>query len=265
MLISSTMAAPGPCDRCVAGLSLFAFEHYLREIGEPEEKVSDAAQKGEAVLPDPFILLHDEHLVEETVDGVAQREEKLHRPPVVAGFEGAIVLLPDALRRFVEAGGVLVAIKGAAAFCGHEKIDLCRTRSSQAAKPGKASGDVGSPEEVLWRVAGAIAQVVADTEEPLMFGQRPLLPVPVLGDLVLAAPQRRDVRVVARYAEGEQLHLAGLIWPEAAQRLAGSPWLVRETHGRGRIILFAGEPCFRGAWDGLRSVLMNALLMEPGR
>ena len=171
-----------------------------------------------------------------------------------------------ALKRFVKAGGVVVAIKGAAAFCGHEKVALCRTGSSQAAGPGKEGGrGAGAPEEALWRVPGAIAQVVADLEDPLMFGQRPLLPVPVHGDLILESPQRRDVRVVARYAAGEQLRLAGLIWPEALARLAGSPWLVKEKHGRGQMILFAGEPCFRGAWDGLRAVLMNAILMEPGQ
>jgi hypothetical protein len=171
-----------------------------------------------------------------------------------------------ALRRYIATGGVVVAIKGAAAFCGHEKVNLCRTGSSQAVKPEQEDGgNGGAPEEALWQVSGAIARVVADTEEPLMFGQRASLPVPVQGDLILKAPQRRDVRVVAHYAEGEQLRLAGHIWPEAAERLSGSPWLVRETHGRGRVILFAGEPCFRGAWDGLRAVLMNALMMEPGR
>ena len=260
---------------------------------------SSASQAGIDLGSDKVIPLHAEAIavatgspvstkafgaVADLLAGAAHRRFTALPVEQLAGVDLArygVVVLPDgsaagyrralagpgvaALRRFVEAGGVLVAIKGAAAFCGHEKVKLCRTQSSQAAKPGKEGGDVGSPEEALWRVPGAIARVVADREEPLMFGQRPSLPVPVQGDLILKAPQRRDVRVVARYAEGEQLRLAGLIWPEAARRLEGSPWLVRETHGRGRMILFAGEPCFRGAWDGLRSVLMNALLMEPGQ
>jgi len=175
-----------------------------------------------------------------------------------------------ALRRFMESGGVLVALKGAAMFCGHKDVKLCRTRGVKAGKGSAGNGDAAGkedvatpPEQALWRVPGAILRVKLDGEERLAFGQKSEIPVPASGDLLLEAPRRRDVRVVGSLAGEDRLRLAGLVWPEAATRLAGSPWLVREQVGRGAVVLFAGDPNYRGAWDGLRAIFMNALLLEP--
>ena len=44
-----------------------------------------------------------------------------------------------------------------------------------------------------------------------------------------------------------QVRMSGLVWPEASQRIANSAYLTRERLGRGQIILFSGQPNFRGA------------------
>jgi hypothetical protein len=61
-----------------------------------------------------------------------------------------------------------------------------------------------------------------------------------------------------------QLRLAGLLWPEAAERIAHSAWVTREAKGRGQIILFASTPVFRGASLGMQRVLGNAVVFGPG-
>ena len=65
---------------------------------------------------------------------------------------------------------------------------------------------------------------------------------------------------------GHDLHLrmSGLLWPEAAQRLAHAAYLTRESVGRGQVILFAAPPIFRGATLGTERLLMNALVYGPG-
>jgi hypothetical protein len=72
------------------------------------------------------------------------------------------------------------------------------------------------------------------------------------------------VDVVARFPEPERIHLGGLLWPEAAGRLAHTAYVTREGHGNGQVILFLGHPTFR-AWplDSQR-LLLNALLYGPG-
>jgi hypothetical protein len=61
-----------------------------------------------------------------------------------------------------------------------------------------------------------------------------------------------------------RLRMSGLLWPEAAQRLANSAVVTREGLGRGQVILFAGSPCFRGAARGTARLLANALVYGPG-
>lgn len=65
---------------------------------------------------------------------------------------------------------------------------------------------------------------------------------------------------------GTALHLrmSGLLWPEAAHRLAHSAWVTRESLGRGQIILFATNPAFRGTTPGMQRVLLNAIVCGPG-
>ena len=50
-------------------------------------------------------------------------------------------------------------------------------------------------------------------------------------------------------AEGMRA-LAGLLWPEAALRLADSAAVTVERVGSGQVILFAQDPIFRGGWPG---------------
>ena len=72
------------------------------------------------------------------------------------------------------------------------------------------------------------------------------------------------VEVVARFPEPERMHLGGLLWPEAAGRLAHTAYATRESVGDGQVILFLDHPTYR-AWplDSQR-MLLNALLYGPG-
>ncbi|MDH7501363.1 MAG: M14 family metallopeptidase [Verrucomicrobiota bacterium] len=65
---------------------------------------------------------------------------------------------------------------------------------------------------------------------------------------------------------GAEMHLrmSGLLWPEAAHRLANAAWVTRESCGRGQIILFATPPTFRAATAGTTRVFLNALVYGPG-
>ena len=61
-----------------------------------------------------------------------------------------------------------------------------------------------------------------------------------------------------------RLRMSGLLWPEAAQRLANSAYVTRESFGRGQIILFANSPAFRGTARGTERLLFNAIVYGPG-
>jgi hypothetical protein len=61
-----------------------------------------------------------------------------------------------------------------------------------------------------------------------------------------------------------RLRMSGLVWPEAADRLANSAAVTRESIGAGQLILFAADPAFRAAALGTTRVLANALVCGPG-
>jgi hypothetical protein len=58
--------------------------------------------------------------------------------------------------------------------------------------------------------------------------------------------------------------LAPLLWPEAADRLANTEYVTRESIGNGRLILFASDPNFRAASPGTARVFCNAVVPGPG-
>ncbi len=61
-----------------------------------------------------------------------------------------------------------------------------------------------------------------------------------------------------------RLRMSGLLWPEAADRLAHSAFLTRERVGNGQVILFASSPTFRAAALGTQRIMANALVYGPG-
>lgn len=109
---------------------------------------------------------------------------------------------------------------------------------------------------------GALLRVDLDTEHWLASGVGARVAAMVRqGDALVA---RDPVRTVGRFAPAETLHLGGLLWPEAAGRLAHTAWLTREGRGRGQVVLFAGDPNFRGYARATQRCFLNAVLLGPG-
>jgi len=70
--------------------------------------------------------------------------------------------------------------------------------------------------------------------------------------------------VVGAFAAEDSLRLGGILWPEARERWACTAYLTREPVGRGQVILFASDPCQRGALYATQRAWLNAALLGPG-
>jgi hypothetical protein len=68
---------------------------------------------------------------------------------------------------------------------------------------------------------------------------------------------------VGRYAAGDRLRIGGFVWPTAAEKISGTPYLVEERVGEGKLILFADDPNFRLMLRGLNRLFLNAVLFAP--
>jgi hypothetical protein len=60
------------------------------------------------------------------------------------------------------------------------------------------------------------------------------------------------------------VRMSGLVWPEASNRIANSAYLTQERYGKGQIILFSGEPNFRGSSLGTNRLWLNAVVYGSG-
>ncbi|MFT7484924.1 MAG: hypothetical protein ACI9F9_000770, partial [Candidatus Paceibacteria bacterium] len=110
--------------------------------------------------------------------------------------------------------------------------------------------------------SGANLLAHVDTDHWLTAGCTETLPVGYSGSRVFLTKGRAQTPV--RFAPAADLRLAGLLWPEARERIADSAYLTRESKGNGQIILFAGIPALRGYHLSTGRLFANAVIYGPG-
>ena len=108
------------------------------------------------------------------------------------------------------------------------------------------------------RVGGAIFNVDLDLTNPLAFGyQRKTIPV-YRNSNVWLSPSKNPYATVASYSKSP--HVDGFITSNNLNTyLKKSASLIVSKIGSGRVILFADNPNFRGAWYGTNKLFFNAL------
>ena len=113
----------------------------------------------------------------------------------------------------------------------------------------------GSDLPVLFSSEGVL-MAKGEVEAPLRYG--------VLEDDGAATEPRRAGWCTIPAGKELRLRMSGLLWPEAAHRIANAAALTREAVGQGQIILFPDAPTFRAASLGTTRLFMNAVVYGPG-
>ncbi|MCO4821107.1 MAG: zinc carboxypeptidase [Flavobacteriaceae bacterium] len=110
------------------------------------------------------------------------------------------------------------------------------------------------------RLGGGIYEVDLDVTHPLGFGYRnSKLPV-YKNNNVFLAPSSSAYGTVAKYSENP--HIDGYISEDNMNiYLKPSASLIVSQIGRGRVVMFADNPNFRGAWYGTNRLFLNALFL----
>lgn len=149
----------------------------------------------------------------------------------------------------------------------------------------------------LFMPQGAILAARADDRSYVTFGSDEMLPVLYDSSVVLVplggaqAPLRLGVFVPAGQASsapaptssptsseapkgpgwtlappGYELcvRMSGLLWPEAADRIAHTAYVTREGIGSGQLVMFASSPTFRAGARGTARVFSNVVVYGPG-
>jgi hypothetical protein len=218
-------------------------------------------------------------LLREALDDIAVEEfDVLVVPELIRGTDLPLKRLDG----WVREGGVLVAIGSASLALieddsDSEEVWTTVERVADLAELGDEDGRLGNfevgvppssddqggilpPERRPLRVPGAIFRVELDSTHYLTLGKGNSIAVPVLSDRILTPSVAG--RTVGRVDADDPL-IAGFTWPVMEEALKGQAWLVEERRGKGRVILFAEDPSFRGVWEGLHGLLLNAVLIAP--
>ena len=161
----------------------------------------------------------------------------------------------DRIKRWVNDGGTLVAIGSGADW-------VLRTLKLGSLR------DAYEDQKDMARVAvpGAFARAVFDSEAWMASGYGADMPMLVNSDRVWLAPEGPTSprqRIVARYAPRDSVRVSGHMWEENLDRLPDSVAVYEERIGRGRVILFAEDPNFRGYFRGADRLFLNAVLLAP--
>jgi hypothetical protein len=163
-----------------------------------------------------------------------------------------------AFDKFVKDGGVLVTL-GTSSFFPAEfgltpKVDAART-SAQFYSPGAIiDAEILQPENPIFY--GYDRKTI-----PVRYANGPLLTVqsgnPFDGPPPPGPPPTPQ-GVLMRYPGGDEHVLSGLM--RGANEIRNRPAIVDQPSGKGRVILFAGNPCYRWQNFGEFNMLFNTVL-----
>ena len=183
----------------------------------------------------------------------------------------------DRLKRWVESGAALIAIGGGIDLLARKEVGLTSIahvagdsgggRDTTLANDGLGPPIVSPTASLGARpefIPGSIFRATLDHSHWLTFGYDHDQLAVFLDTDRLLRPSEKGANPVA--FTGPDLLLSGWGWPRNTERLLDhSVWAAVETVGAGRVVLFAGNPVYRGFWRGPARLLTNAVLFAPAR
>jgi len=160
--------------------------------------------------------------------------------------------------KFVKAGGVLVTLGQASYFPAEfglaPRVDAART-SPQFYSPGAIiDAEILRPDHPIFY--GYDKKMI-----PVRYGSGPLLTILTDADPFEPpppGPPPTPQAVLMRYPGGDDHVLSGLM--RGASEIRNRPAIVDQPAGKGRVLLFAGNPCYRWQNFGEFNLLFNTLL-----
>ncbi|TKD62415.1 M14 metallopeptidase family protein [Flavobacterium sp. ASW18X] len=168
----------------------------------------------------------------------------------------------EKLKNWLAAGNTLVTVGTASKFViEKEWVKESLTESKKDSTATKRQPYVDAREFLgKERVGGAIFKVDLDVTHPLAFGYRDTQ-IPVYkNNTVWLQPSKNAFATVAKYSSNP--HIDGFITKKNTQEyLKPSASLLVSKHKAGKVILFADNPNFRGAWYGTNRLFLNALFL----
>ncbi len=184
------------------------------------------------------------------------------------------------IKQWIEAGGVFIGIRGGAVFATRRGVEWTTSRLAgreEPPAPGQSGQGGGAPasaaapqEKEPERTPGAILRADFNLVHFLTYGYGECgsanpgcasQEAVMHNSSYIFKPSKEGTHVVT-YAR-ENPRLSGFLWADTEKRIAGTPFLINETMGRGHVILFADDPNFRLVWPRLTRLFVNGVFFAP--
>jgi hypothetical protein len=282
LVLPPVWGGPGGYSRALGGRGMDALREWVDDGGTLVGMATGAAFLADSSNAFSQVMLRRQHLDEHPTprrgvphdaaretwlsEAVGLGDETVARPEPPAGFG-----VPGAGDPLIGPGARAFAgeIGRRAAAAARARADAGGTTTGENGKDeiGNGRDDLETLEGIDARLRrfyprGAILRVDLDPRRWLAFGLPERIAVPLYTTWAYLATE--PVETVGRFADYDDLHVSGLLWPEAGGRWARTAYATREAKGRGQVILLAGNPVFRGTWLGTRRLLENAAILGPG-
>ncbi len=186
--------------------------------------------------------------------------------------------LRDRLQAWMRDGGTVVTMAESTRWATRSGL-LATTAERRGGRPeGTPPPKAATPEQPIdyleaiapadeepEQTPGAIVKVLLDTEHWLSAGTDGEIGVLVEGSRIFSPIALDRGTNVGRYATEDDLVLGGIVWEAARPQLAGKAFLIHQPVGRGQVVAFAEDPDYRAYAETTELLLMNAVLLGPGR
>ncbi|WP_222931407.1 M14 family zinc carboxypeptidase [Xanthovirga aplysinae] len=179
---------------------------------------------------------------------------------VNGSYRGIDSKVENKLKLWVNNGGTIIALKGAAKWLTDKKFIDLKWRSKK-----KENGVVFNmkdyydvvPERGAQKIGGAIFETILDPHHPLGYGYTSSsLPI-FKNDVLFAEPTTNAYATPLAYTK--QPLMSGYISQKNAELISGAAAVTVHSLGKGKIIAFGFNPNFRAFWYGTNRLFMNAI------
>ena len=188
----------------------------------------------------------------------------LSRYNVIIMVSGRYMLLnkkeKDRLSAWVSDGNTLITLATASDWVIKQKIvdeALIESKKDSLSENERMNYDTSEGSLGKQQMGGAIFGVDLDLTHPIGFGYNDRS-VPVYkNNRVWLSPSKNRFSTVAKYQSDP--HIDGYITKENLEKMKQAASIIVSKKGKGRVVLFADNPNFRGAWYGTNKLFMNAV------